>query len=146
MGAFSDYLENKILDHVLNNGRALSFTPPSTLYIALFTSDGGLEDNTEGSQEEVSGGAYARQALDGSANYFTVAAAGATSNYGDIDFPVSTADWGTITHMAIMDGLTSGNVLIWGLLKNAAGATTTKLIENGDQFKFRAGNLDVSLD
>jgi len=140
MGAFSDYLENKILDHVLNNGRALTYTPPTTLYIALFTAVGGLEDNVEGSQTEVSGGSYARQSLDGSANYFDVTAAGATSNHGDIEFPVTTGDWGTITHVAIMDALTSGNVLIWGEL------TSSKIIETGDQFKFTAGNLDITLD
>jgi len=140
MGAFSDYLENEILDHVLNNGRALTYTPPTTLYIALFTSSGGLENNTEGSQTEVSGGAYARQSLNGSTNYFTVAASGATSNYDDIEFPVATDDWGTITHVAVMDALTSGNVLIWGAL------TSSKIIENGDQFKFTAGNLDITLD
>jgi hypothetical protein len=140
MGAFSDTLENAVLDHVLNNGRALEYTPPTTLYIALFTSNGGLENNTEGSQDEVSGGAYARQSLDGATNYFTPASGGETSNYADIEFPVATADWGTITHMAIMDALTSGNVLFWGEL------TSSKLIETGDQFKFTAGNLDLSLD
>jgi hypothetical protein len=140
MGAFSVYLENALLDHVLNNGRALTYTPPATLYIALFTSSGGLENNTEGEQTEVSGGAYARQSLDGSSNYFTPAAAGATSNYDDIEFPVATADWGTITHVAIMDASTSGNVLIWGEL------ATEKLIETGDQFKSTAGNLDITLD
>ena len=140
MGAFSDYAENELLDHLLNNGRALTYTPPTTLYIALFTASGGLEDNVEGSQVEVSGGSYARQSLNGSTNYFTVASAGATSNYDDLEFPVATDDWGTISHVAIMDALTSGNVLIWGAL------TTSKLIETGDQFKFTAGNLDITLD
>jgi hypothetical protein len=140
MGAFSDYLEDAVLDHVLNNGRALTYTPPSTLYIGLFTSNGGLETNTELDQTEVSGGSYARQSLDGSTNYFTGASGGATSNYDDIEFPVATEDWGTITHVAIMDALTSGNVLIWGEL------TSSKIIETGDQFKFTAGNLDITLD
>jgi len=140
MGAFSDYLENEILDHILNNGRSQTYTPAATLYIALFTSSGGLENDTSGEQTEVSGGSYARQSLDGSSNYFTVASSGASSNYADIEFPVATGDWGTISHVAIMDGLTGGHVLFWGAL------TTSKLIETGDQFKFVAGNLDISLD
>lgn len=140
MGAFSDYSENKLIDHLLNNGRALSYTPPTTLYIALFTSSGGLENNTAGSQTEVSGGGYARQSLNGSTNYFTQAVAGATSNHADIEFPVATADWGVITHVAIMDALTDGNVLMWGALNS------TKDIETGDRFTFTAGNLDASLD
>jgi len=140
MGAFSDYLENKVLDHVLNNGRALTYAPPTTLYFALFTSSGGLENNTVGEQTEITGTPYARQALDGSTNYFTVSSGGAVSNYDDVEFPVATQDWGTITHVAIMDALTSGNVLIWGAL------ISSKIIENGDQFKFTAGNLDITID
>ncbi|MFP4036995.1 MAG: hypothetical protein ACLFUE_05695 [Desulfobacteraceae bacterium] len=140
MGAFSDYLEDAILDHVLNNGRALSYTPPSTLYLALFTSENGLEDNEEGSQDEVSGGGYARESLDGATNYFEPSSDGTTENHDDIEWPTATADWGTITHVAIMDAETSGNVLIWGEL------TRSKLIEEGDQFKFTAGNLEISLD
>ena len=141
MGAFSDYTENIVLDHILSNGRsALVYTPATTLHIALFTSSGGLEDNVEGSQTEISGGAYARQSLDGTTNYFSEASGGETSNYAAIEFPVATADWGTITHVAIMDASTSGNVLIWGEL------TSSKLIETGDQFKFTAANLDLSLD
>lgn len=140
MGALSDYAEDALLDHILNNGRALTYTPPSTLYVALFTSDGGLENNTEISQTEISGGSYARMSLNGSDNYFTEASGGATSNYADIAFPVATGDWGTITHMAIMDALTSGNVLFWGALSSG------KTIETGDQFKFTAGNLDVTFD
>lgn len=140
MGAFSNYLENEIIDHVLNNGRALTYTPPTTLYIALFTSSGGLENNTVEEQTEVSGGAYARQSLNGSTNYFTVAAGGATSNYDDIEFLVATDDWGTLTHIAIMDAVTAGNILFWGAL------ISSKIIETGDQFKFTAGNLDITLD
>lgn len=140
MGAFSDYLEDALLDHGLNNGRALAYTPATTLHIALFTSSGGLENNTEGEQTEVSGGSYARQALNGTDNYFEPASSGATTNHADIEFPVATGDWGTITHMAIMDALTSGNVLYWGEL------TASKIIETGDQFKFVAETLDISLD
>lgn len=140
MGSFSDYLEDAILDHILNNGRGNAYTPPTDLYIALFTSVNGLENNTEGSQDEVSGGAYARYHLDGSTDYFDQASGGAAANHGDIAFAVATAAWGTITHVAIMDALTSGNVLIWGAL------TASKDIGENDQFKFLAGELEASLD
>ena len=36
MAEFSNYLENKILDHVLKN---ISYTSPTTAYVGLFTSD-----------------------------------------------------------------------------------------------------------
>lgn len=47
--AKSDYLENKILDHVLNN---TSYTSPTTVYFALFTSN----PAEDGSGSEVLGG------------------------------------------------------------------------------------------
>jgi hypothetical protein len=140
MGALSNYLEDALLDHSLNNGRALTYTPPDTLYIALFTSSGGLENNTEGEQTEITGGSYARQALNGSDNYFTPASGGEAENYDDIEFPVATDDWGVLTHVAVMDALTGGNVLYWGEL------TQTKQIDSGDQYKFNAGTLVIGLD
>lgn len=144
MPAFSNYLERAAMNHILAQGRAQTFTPPANLYVALFTSSGGLENNTAGEQTEVSGGSYARQHLDGSANYFVAiapgAADGATSNFADIVWPTATGDWGNVTHVAIMDSGSSGNVLIWGAL------TSPKTIETGDQFKISANNLTLTLD
>jgi hypothetical protein len=56
MAEFTDYLENKIIDHMLRNQ---AYTPPSTVYVALFTTATG----DDGSGTEVSGGSYARQAV-----------------------------------------------------------------------------------
>ena len=36
MGAFSNYLEEKIVEHFLRNN---AITPPTTVYVALFESD-----------------------------------------------------------------------------------------------------------
>ena len=58
MSAFSDYYENKILDHMI---RGQAFTVPTTVYLALFTANTGLEGNSPSA--EVSGGAYARVAI-----------------------------------------------------------------------------------
>ena len=52
---FSDYYEQKIIDHML---RAVAFTVPATVNVALFTANTGLETNAP--TAEVSGGAYAR--------------------------------------------------------------------------------------
>lgn len=128
MGSFSDYYENKIIDHMLRNQ---SFTPPSTLYVALYT----VAPSDSGGGTEVSGGSYARQTVT-----FTAASAGATSNSADIAFPQATADWGTIVAIGILDASSAGNLLAWGTL------TTNKTINNGDQFKILAGNLTLSVD
>lgn len=136
MAALSDYLENELLDHVLRNE---AYTPPSSVWIALFTADNGLESGDI--TGEVSGGAYARMEVGGtSGRDFAVASSGATENSQDITFPTATADWGTVTHMAIMDAETGGNVLLHGSL------SVSKTVNNGDTVKYNAGDLDVTAD
>jgi hypothetical protein len=128
MAEFTDFMENKIIDHMLRNR---SYTPPATVYVALFTT----ATTDAGGGTEVSGGAYARQAV-------TLAAAsgGASENSADITFPQATADWGTITHVALMSALTGGNMLMHTALDES------KTINNGDTFKINAGDLDVTVD
>ena len=36
MAEFSDFMENKIIDHMLRNQ---AYTPPATVYVALYTDD-----------------------------------------------------------------------------------------------------------
>jgi hypothetical protein len=129
MAEFSTYLENKIIDHMLRNQ---SFSPPSTVYVALFTADNGLEGGTI--TGEVSGGSYARQSVTLSA-----ASDGESSNTADIEFPTATADWGTVTHVALMDASTGGNVLMHSALD------ASKTVNNGDTFKINAGDLDLTV-
>lgn len=129
MSAASDYLENKLLDHTLGN---TAYSQPAGLYIGLFTADTGLEANTPSA--EVSGGAYARKA-----SSFAAASSGSSATSATITFDTATANWGTITHVAVMDAATSGNVLFWGAV------TTAKTIETGDTFQISSGNLTISL-
>ena len=56
MAAFSDYLEGAVLDATLRN---TSYSSPSTVYLALFTSD----PTDAGSGTECSGTNYARQSV-----------------------------------------------------------------------------------
>ena len=128
MAELSDYLEDKLLDHVL---RGTSYTSPTTVYVGLYTSDP-ADDN---SGTEVSGGSYARQSLS-----VTTASAGIVTSSADVTFPQATANWGTISHIGILDALTSGNLLMHTEL------TTSKTIELGDIFKIPTGNLTAELD
>jgi len=136
MSAASDYLEDKLLDHVLTSTGYAS--PNASLYLALFTSSGGLENNTAGSQTEIStsGSAYARQSI-----AFGSASSGSSSNSATVTFPAATANWGTVSHVAITDNSTagSGNILFYGAV------TTSKTIESGDTFQVSSGNLTISL-
>ena len=128
MAEFSNYLENKILDHVLRN---TSYTSPTTVYVGLFTSD----PTDAGTGTEVSGGSYARQALS-----VTTASGGIVTSSADVTFPQATANWGTVSHIGLMDALSSGNLLMHTPL------TTSKTIETGDILKVSSGNLTVTLD
>jgi hypothetical protein len=128
MAEFSDFMENKIIDHMLRNQ---AYTPPATVYLALFTT----ATSDAGGGTEVSGGSYARQAVTLSA-----ASGGASSNSADITFPTATANWGTVTHLALMDALTGGNMLMHTALDES------KTVNNGDTFKINAGALDVTVD
>ena len=128
MAEFTQYLENKLLDHVLNNA---SFTSPTTVYVGLFTT--APTDTTSGT--EVSGGSYARQVLS-----VTTASSGVVTSDADVSFPQATANWGTIVALGIHDALSSGNLLMYTDL------TTTKTIDAGDILKVSSGSLTVTLD
>ena len=132
MSAASDYTEDKVLDHVLGQG-ARNFTSPANLFVGLYTSSSGLEENSP--TGEVSGGDYARKAV-----AFGAASGGSTSNSATVTFDVATANWGTVTHVAVLDASSSGNVLFYGAV------TSSKTIETGDTFQIAQGNLTVSLD
>ena len=128
MAEFSNYLENKVLDHVLRN---TSYTSPTTVYVGLFLSD----PTDAGSGTECTGSAYARQTLS-----VTTASDGIVTSSADVTFPQATGSWGTITHLGLLDALTSGNLLMHTPL------TTSKTIDNGDILKISSGNLTVTLD
>lgn len=128
MAEFSNYLEDKILDHVLRN---VSYTSPTTTFVGLFTSD----PTDAGTGTEVSGGSYARQVLS-----VTTASGGIVTSSADITFPQATANWGTISHIGILDALTSGNLLMHTAL------TTSKTIDSGDILKINTNSLTVTLD
>lgn len=123
----TNYLELEVLDHVLGEG-ARNYTP-GTLTVGLFTA---VTDQEAGTVTEVTGGSYARTAVD-----FGVASAGAASNSANVTFPTATADWGTVTHAGIHDGV---DWIFIGAL------TVSKTVTNGDTFQISTGQLTVSLD
>jgi len=131
MGSLSNYLEDELLDHVFGKG---SFTPP-TIYVALSTAD--PLDSGSGLAEP-SGNGYARVQTTGAD--WNAASDGAIDNANTITFNEATGNWGTITHFALMDAASGGNLLVHGAL------SISKSISSGDTVKFAAGDLDVSLD
>ena len=130
-GSISDYLENKLLDHVLKN---TAFNVPTNIYIALSTAD--PLDTGLGIAEPVGDG-YARVVC----NAWDPAASRAIANTGAIEFAEAAGDgWGEITHFAIFDAVTGGNFLAHGDL------TVPKTIGAGDNASFAAGDIDISFN
>ena len=127
MAEFSNYLENALINAVLRN---TSYTSPTTVYVALFTSD----PTDAGSGTEVSGGSYARTSIT-----FGAPSNGVTTSNADCTFPQATASWGTVSHIGLYDAYTSGNLLFHTPLD------TSKTIDSGDIFKIASGSLTVTL-
>lgn len=107
MSDMCNYLENELVDHVLRNS---AFVSPTAVYIALLTADPGEAGVTT---NEISGGGYARQAAT-----FDAPVDGVTQNTYDIEFPQATADWGTVSHVLLMDAATLGNPLFHKILSS----------------------------
>ena len=136
MTAFSNYLENKIIDHIFQN---TAFTSPTTLYVGLMTA---VSDGEAGTITEVTGGSYARVAVTANSSNWSDATAnnGTTSNVNAVTFPAATADWGTVTHFGIFDAASAGNLLVYSAL------TASRNITNGSTPSFAAGALTVQVD
>jgi hypothetical protein len=134
MSNASDYLEDNIVKHIFRTG---SYTKPTTLAVALFTA----APSDSGGGTEVSGGSYARVSVNPlDANWAATSGTnGQTSNVADINFGTATANWGTITHFAIFDATSAGNLIVWGAL------SASKTVNNGDAFKIPAGSLTVTV-
>jgi len=127
MAEMANYLENAIINAVLRN---TSYTSPTLVYVALYTSD--PTDADTGT--EVSGGSYARTAVT-----FGAPSNGVTTNSASVTFPTATASWGTVSYIGLRDASTSGNLLFHTALDEA------KTVGTGDIFTISTGNLSVTL-
>jgi hypothetical protein len=128
----SNYLEAAWLNATFRN---TAYTSPAIVYLALYTADPTEADTGT----EVTGGAYARQAAAFAAPS-QVAGKATIQNSADIQFPIATADWGTVTHIGIRDAAANGNLLYYGPIATARAVLTN------DRLKFLAGDLKIDLD
>jgi len=130
MSSFSNYTENLLLNWLLTTNSA---TRPTAWYVGLFTA----APSDAGGGTEVTGNGYARVATG------TISVSGTdttATNSAAIEFAAASGgNWGTITHAAIFDASTSGNMLAWAQL------TTSRTINDGDVFRIPAGSLTVTL-
>lgn len=135
--SFADYLENKLLDHLLGGA---TYSQLTTVYIGLSTTT--PTDSGGNFTEPSSGYNYSRVSVlnaigDGK---WSTASGGSKSNAAIISFPQASDVWGEVTHFGIFDQATGGNCLATGLL------STPKTIGALDTVQFSIGNLIVTLD
>jgi hypothetical protein len=137
MAGLTNYLEDKIWNHVFGT---TTYTRPTNWYVGLLTAT--PSDSSAGT--EVSGGSYARQVC-----AFTITGAGTAEakNTSAITFPTATADWGIIGWVGIYDSLTGVNLVAYqNLQKSDFSTSTTKVVNDGDIFKFNAQTIKLQLD
>lgn len=127
MAEISNYLENALINATLRN---TSYTSPTTVYVALYTTD--PTDADTGT--EVSGNGYARQSVT-----FSAPSNGATSNSAAVEFPQATGSWGTVAYIGLRDASSGGNLLYHTALD------ASKTIATGDVFRIAATSLTVTL-
>ncbi len=127
MTDLSDYLENKLLDHL--TGR-LAYTKPTSVFMALFT----VPPGEAGAGTEATGAGYARKAVTWGA-----AAAGVIANSAAVSFTPTGGNYGTISGIAVFDAVTGGNMLFY---KDIADFATYADVT----VQFAIGALTVKLD
>lgn len=136
MGAFSDYIEGKIVDHFLRNSVV---TSPAAVYVGLFESDPG--EAVGGTETAYTN--YARQM----STWTALDASGQTKNVGSLLFPANgnAVNSVTISHLALFDAATGGNRLLYAELK-VAGTPAPKTLAPGDVLFFAANAIVFGLD
>jgi len=129
-GGIATFLSNAVLDHIFGND---AYDTTATIYVSLSAAN--PTDDGSGFSEH-SGDNYARVAQ----NSWDTSSGGATENDGAITFPQASAAWGTVTHFAMWDASTAGNMLFYGALDNARN------IGQNDTPSFADGALDITMD
>ena len=122
----TNYMEELIINDILRTG---------TKYIALFTSS--TTEAGTGTEVSTSGTAYARQVITFDAPS-QVDDKAQTQNSSVINFPQATAAWGTVTHWAVFDALTGGNMYVHGQL------SVSKIMNSGDSIDLAAGDVKIT--
>lgn len=130
-GSASDYHENWVLNQTVGK------SPSVSRYIALLLEAPDDADTGSTIVEPVAMN-YAR--ITTTAVSWNTASGGSVTTAAILTSNVASGDWGEITHWALCDAATAGNVLVWGEV------TVPKTVLTGDSFSFGAGTLIITMD
>lgn len=134
--SFSNYLEDKLLDHIFNDG---TFSAPSPSLALCTTAP--TDSSTGATIVEATGATgYARLAI--AASDVSASSGGSKTNSAALTFPAITAGSATVVGWAICDSGTTGagNMLVWGT------ATSTVISTTQTPPTVAIGGLVVTLD
>lgn len=137
MAAASAYTQANVINAAL---RGVAYPLPTGTYVSLHTGDPG----TTGINEVTLGAfpAYARQKAEGAGaigSGWAAPVAGVSSNAKQMVYPGNNgASPITVTHYAVWDAATTGNLIEKGAL------TTSRTLQVGDVFVFDIGSLTTS--
>ena len=115
MGSKSNYLELRLLDHMLGAG---TVTTPATVYFALYS----VVPSDTGGGTELTGSGYARLAVNNDTTNFPAATTNGTTGRGEKklgvaqSFPANSggSNWTTVVGWGLLDASSGGNLLLWG--------------------------------
>lgn len=134
MAQASNFLENKFLTGLLGGSNVTFSGKP---YIALMKSS----PSDTGGGTEVTGTNYSRVRIgDTGQGNFTVGSTGTATNSAAFTFADAGSNWGTVTHIALYDSATGGNLLLFATLNASAN------IQSGDIFKIPASGFTITMD
>lgn len=126
MANATNYLKDELRDHVI---KRLAYAVPTNIYVALYTD----ATTDAGGGTEVTGGSYARQLV----SAWTDGSNGVCSNTNAVVFSAMPA--ATVTHFAILDAPSGGNMLLHDELK------LERVVVSGQPVQFDAGELVVAV-
>lgn len=110
-------------------------------YIGLSTTQPQINESTDAIENftEPSSGGYARVAVVQNATYWSTAANGRVHNLLYVDFPRTTATWGTLTHFGIFLSASGSTPVLWGKLSSSISPSLNSIPS------FSPGSLVISL-
>ena len=132
----TNLLNTKIMNNLLKN---TTFTPPTTLYAALFTTSPNVS-GTGGIEVSTSSTGYARVPIvSSSANWSGPDAALAYVTINETTFGVPTANWGTVVGVGFYSASTGGDLYF------VSSLVTARTINSGEGApKFVAGAIKIN--
>ncbi|GHV42016.1 hypothetical protein FACS1894187_24050 [Synergistales bacterium] len=146
MPNMSNDMENKLLDFLF---RGQPYTPPATVYVAMFTTT----PTDEEPGEEPTAPSYARAPISctledwsgtdspDSQSAPSSGTSGTIFNISEISFPDPQEDWGSVAYIGLFDAPTGGEYLFWSEL------TAPRDFVVGDvNIRFRPAEMSIQID